>query len=61
MGVAAMKIEGRYKDEDYVALTTRAYRKAVDDAWAGRVGEDRARRKAAAGAGLFARARSRSF
>jgi putative protease len=36
MGVAAMKIEGRYKDADYVALTTRAYRQAVDDAWAGR-------------------------
>jgi len=36
IGVAAMKIEGRYKDSDYVALTTRAYRKAVDDAWAGR-------------------------
>ncbi len=35
-GVTALKIEGRYKDADYVALTTRAYRKAVDDAWAGR-------------------------
>jgi putative protease len=35
LGVAALKIEGRYKDADYVALTTRAYRKAVDDAWAG--------------------------
>ncbi len=35
-GVAALKIEGRYKDSDYVALTTAAYRKAVDDAWAGR-------------------------
>ena len=35
-GVAAMKIEGRYKDADYVALATRAYRKAVDEAWAGR-------------------------
>ena len=32
-GVAALKIEGRYKDADYVALTTRAYRKAVDEAW----------------------------
>jgi putative protease len=31
-GVAALKIEGRYKDADYVALTTRAYRKAVDGA-----------------------------
>ncbi len=36
MGVAALKIEGRYKDADYVALTTAAYRKAVDEAWAGR-------------------------
>jgi putative protease len=33
-GVSALKIEGRYKDAEYVALTTRAYRKAVDDAWA---------------------------
>jgi putative protease len=35
LGVSALKIEGRYKDSDYVALTTRAYRQAVDDAWAG--------------------------
>jgi len=35
IGVSALKIEGRYKDADYVALTTRAYRKAVDDAVAG--------------------------
>ena len=35
IGVAALKIEGRYKDAEYVALTTRAYRKAVDDACAG--------------------------
>ena len=35
-GVSALKIEGRYKDAEYVTLTTRAYRKAVDDAWAGR-------------------------
>jgi putative protease len=35
-GVSALKIEGRYKDADYVALTTSAYRKAVDAAWAGR-------------------------
>lgn len=34
-GVSAMKIEGRYKDADYVAITTAAYRKAVDEAWAG--------------------------
>jgi len=36
IGVAAMKIEGRYKDAEYVALATHAYRKAVDEAWAGR-------------------------
>src|SRR5689334_9335247 len=36
MGVAALKIEGRYKDANYVALTTHAYRTAVDEAWAGR-------------------------
>ncbi len=35
-GVSALKIEGRYKDADYVALTTHAYRKAVDETWAGR-------------------------
>ncbi|MFQ3664116.1 MAG: DUF3656 domain-containing protein, partial [Chloroflexaceae bacterium] len=35
LGVAALKIEGRYKDETYVALATSAYRKAVDEAWAG--------------------------
>jgi U32 family peptidase len=36
IGISALKIEGRYKDSDYVALTTRAYREAVDAAWAGR-------------------------
>jgi putative protease len=36
IGISALKIEGRYKDAAYVALTTRAYRQAVDDAWAGR-------------------------
>src|ERR1041384_6013704 len=36
IGVSTLKIEGRYKDADYVSLTTRAYRQAVDDAWAGR-------------------------
>jgi putative protease len=34
-GVSALKIEGRYKDAEYVALTTQAYRKAVDDVCAG--------------------------
>nr|WP_216328744.1 U32 family peptidase [Deinococcus aestuarii] len=34
-GVSCLKIEGRYKDADFVALTTSAYRKAVDEAWAG--------------------------
>jgi len=33
IGVHTLKIEGRYKDEDYVALTTDAYRRAVDAAW----------------------------
>lgn len=33
LGVSALKIEGRYKEADYVALTTQAYRKAVDEAW----------------------------
>ncbi|MGA3016639.1 MAG: DUF3656 domain-containing protein [Bryobacteraceae bacterium] len=36
IGISALKIEGRYKDAAYVALATRAYRQAVDDAWAGR-------------------------
>ncbi len=35
IGISAIKIEGRYKDAAYVALTTSAYRKAVDDACAG--------------------------
>jgi len=35
-GVTALKIEGRYKDPTYVAITTRAYREAVDAAWNGR-------------------------
>jgi putative protease len=35
VGIAALKIEGRYKDANYVALTTHAYRQAVDAAWAG--------------------------
>src|SRR6185312_3161864 len=39
-GVGSLKIEGRYKDPDYVALTTKAYRGAVDRAWAG-VASDR--------------------
>ncbi|MCU0511556.1 MAG: DUF3656 domain-containing protein [Anaerolineae bacterium] len=33
VGITTLKIEGRYKDENYVALTTRAYRQAVDAAW----------------------------
>jgi len=35
IGISSLKIEGRYKDESYVALATRAYRKAVDEAWSG--------------------------
>ena len=38
IGVACLKIEGRYKDENYVALTTAAYRQAIDQA-AGSVAE----------------------
>jgi putative protease len=34
LGISALKIEGRYKDADYVAVTTRAYRQAVDAAFA---------------------------
>jgi putative protease len=34
IGIASLKIEGRYKDADYVAMTTRAYRQAVDAALA---------------------------
>jgi len=36
IGISCLKIEGRYKDENYVALTTRSYRQAVDAAWEGR-------------------------
>ncbi len=44
IGISALKIEGRYKDAEYVALTTRAYREAVDAAWEGRTAAtDRAR------------------
>jgi len=32
-GVSCLKIEGRLKDENYVAATTRAYRNAVDSVW----------------------------
>lgn len=35
IGIHSLKIEGRYKDAAYVALTTRAYREAVDRAWNG--------------------------
>ncbi len=33
IGIHSLKIEGRYKDEQYVALATDAYRRAVDAAW----------------------------
>lgn len=36
MGITTLKIEGRYKEADYVALTTQAYRQAVDAAWENR-------------------------
>lgn len=45
IGISALKIEGRYKDADYVALTTHAYRQAVDDAWAVRPTEIDPRRE----------------
>lgn len=32
-GVRSFKIEGRLKGPEYVAITTRAYREAVDEAW----------------------------
>lgn len=35
-GVACLKIEGRYKDAEYVFLTTKIYRQALDDALAKR-------------------------
>ncbi len=35
IGIACLKIEGRYKESEYVALTTRAYREAIDAAWYG--------------------------
>lgn len=37
IGISSLKIEGRYKDADYVAMTTRAYRQAVDAALANQV------------------------
>ncbi len=36
LGVASFKIEGRLKSPEYVAAVTRVYRKAIDDALAGR-------------------------
>ncbi|MDX2036100.1 MAG: DUF3656 domain-containing protein [Isosphaeraceae bacterium] len=36
IGVASLKIEGRLKTPEYVANITRHYRKAIDEAWAGR-------------------------
>jgi len=36
IGVACVKIEGRYKDAEYVAATTASYREAIDAAVAGK-------------------------
>src|SRR6516162_4602830 len=36
LGVASLKIEGRLKSPEYVANITRHYRRAIDEAWAGR-------------------------
>ena len=38
-GVSCFKIEGRLKGPEYVAVTTAAYRWAVDSAWAGLASE----------------------
>ncbi|AMV38448.1 DUF3656 domain-containing protein [Planctomyces sp. SH-PL62] len=35
-GVSSLKIEGRLKTPEYVANITRHYRRAIDEAWAGR-------------------------
>lgn len=45
LGVSCLKIEGRYKDENYVALTTAAYRDAIDRAFDGRELEDTSQTK----------------
>jgi putative protease len=39
LGVASLKIEGRLKSPEYVANITRAYRRAIDEAAAGRPAE----------------------
>ena len=39
IGISCVKIEGRYKDAAYVALTTRVYREAIDLACAGLANE----------------------
>jgi U32 family peptidase len=39
IGVDCLKIEGRYKDAEYVAAATNAYRLAIDAAWGERTGE----------------------
>jgi putative protease len=36
LGVSSLKIEGRLKSAEYVASITQSYRKAIDEAWAGR-------------------------
>lgn len=38
-GVSSLKIEGRLKSPEYVANVTGHYRRAIDEAWAGRVAE----------------------
>ena len=45
IGIACLKIEGRYKDSEYVALTTRAYREAIDLAMLGVPNDDAAEEK----------------
>jgi putative protease len=53
IGISALKIEGRYKDAEYVALTTRAYREAVDGAAADRATEQRLEQVYSRGLGPF--------
>ena len=52
-GVSSLKIEGRYKDADYVAFTTAAYRKAVDGAEITRAEELRVEQVYSRGLGPF--------
>ncbi len=56
-GVSCLKIEGRLKDEAYVAATTRAYRNAVDEAWAKIQSERNSEGQSSQGTSIFTRSR----